>query len=541
MRKTIIFLVFVTIASSILDLIPPYLGKQVFDKGVMKNNIDSIVFFGLLTLGTYLLIFSTKFSGQVLFSIASNRFTLNLKKNILKRLSILPTEFFDKQRSGYLVNRINEADGISTVFSPTIFQFITGIIESIGALIIIINIDGQLVLLLVPFIPVLFFITTWMSKKLRTSIAVLKESSAITISGLQEIVTGINEIKQNDIESKKINHTIDQYKELTLKRIKQSLLVAGGLGSIGLITSLFSITVMIFIGILITNGQLTIGDYVALTGYSIKVITPIQSFGNLSLIFQPVIVSIQRLGVFFNTDTEQEIWGDREAYSLNGDIEFSHVAFGYDTSSSLVMRDCSFSISHGESVSIYGNNGIGKSTIFKLILGMYNNYKGNILIDKRELHEYSIFSLRKRIGIVSQNTFLFKGSLLDNIRISSPSIPEYRIKEVLKISGCEIIFGDNVANIQVEEYGKNLSGGQKQAAAIARCLLRDPDILLFDEATIHLDEVSSKIVLDAFINVFKDKTRIIITHDYTIAGLVDRILFLNDGMIQEAQLSELSQ
>lgn len=537
-RKAILIMAFVTIISGALGLLPPYLGKQVFDKGVMAGNASPIVFYGLLTLGAYFLAAALRFGSQVLFSVASNRFSLNLKSQILRRLLILPMEFFDKQRSGYLVSRVSEADAVTTLFSPSIFQFIAGLIEAVGALIIVINISGQVALLMLPFMPVFLVLTTWMSKKLRQSTNILRETSAVTIGGLQEIVSGVNEIKQYDTKGRKLSETLAQYKELASRSIKQSIFITTGTGSLGLLTSILSVAVMIFIGILITRDQLTIGDYIALTGYSMKIFAPVQMFGNLSLTFQPAIASMKRLGMFFESETEQELWGEKKVNEINGSINFTDVSFGYDVAVQPVLRNCNFSILPGESVAILGRNGSGKSTILKLILGMYHDYAGGILIDDIELHEYEITSIRNRTGIVSQNTFLFRGSLLDNIRMAASDASENDIERVLDSSGCTKLFGDKLDGIQIEEYGKNLSGGQRQAAAIARCLLKNPDILMFDEATTHLDNATRHVVLDAFKNTFKGKTRIIITHDYEIAKMADRVLLLEDGNIRELLYSE---
>jgi ABC-type multidrug transport system fused ATPase/permease subunit len=153
------------------------------------------------------------------------------------------------------------------------------------------------------------------------------------------------------------------------------------------------------------------------------------------------------------------------------------------------------------------------------------------------MKELDILSVRNRIGIVSQNTFLFRGSLLDNIKIANPSATRESIERAAELSGCNLVF-DNCSNVQIEEFGRNLSEGQKQAASIARCLLKNPDLLMFDEATTHLDTETRKIVLSAIKNMFSGKIRIIITHDYEVAKIADRILLLECGEVKEITKDE---
>jgi ABC-type bacteriocin/lantibiotic exporter with double-glycine peptidase domain len=462
-----------------------------------------------------------------------------LKSQILRRLLDIPAEFFDKQSSGYLVGRVSEADSVTAVFSPSIFQFIAGLIEAVGALAIVTSISGEIALLMLPFLPTFFVLTTWTSRRLRQSTVILKESSAITHGGVQEMMAGITEIKLSDAEGRKLNDVVGQYRSLASKSVSQSISMAVGNSSLGMLTNVLSVAITIFIGIMITRDQLTIGDYVALSGYSMKVFGPVQMFGNLSLILQPAVASMKRLGIFFESETEREIWGTSKVSSIDGKITFKGVSFGYDSTSEPILKDCSFSILPGQSVAIIGDNGAGKSTVLKLILGMYHNYRGEILLDDVELREYDIISVRSRVGVVSQHVVLFRGSLADNVRIASPDASDGRMGEVLEVSGCARLFGDKLNERRIEEHGKNLSGGQRQAAAIARCLLKNPDVLMFDEATTHLDTIARHVVLDAFQNAFREKTRIIVTHDCEIARIADRVYLLENGKVKELLHSEL--
>ena len=166
-------------------------------------------------------------------------------------------------------------------------------------------------------------------------------------------------------------------------------------------------------------------------------------------------------------------------------------------------------------------------------MGFYHNYRGKITISDIDLNQYDIESLRSRTNIVSQNVFLFKGSVKDNIKMAASNAIEHIIDEATYLSGCTTLFQDDLNKVQIEEFGRNLSGGQIQAVAIARCMLKNPDFLMFDEATTHLDKEVCQIVMHAIKNVFTDKTRIIITHDREIAKMADRTFMLEDEKIRE--------
>ncbi len=324
-----------------------------------------------------------------------------------------------------------------------------------------------------------------------------------------------------------------QFASVATTRIRQSISMGMGTQSLGFLTNVASIIVLMLSGIYIARGQLSIGDYVALAGYTGKLFVPVQLFGSLSLTLQPVLVALARLSIIFGGETEQEVWGKRRVEKINGAIECQNVRFAYNPAKGDVIRGVSFSIKPGERVALLGPNGSGKSTIVKLLLGFYPNYRGEILIDGVELHKYDVASLRKGIGIVSQNAFLFTGTLWENVKMSVPSAPDETMERVLALSGCAHVFSGDLRKIFIAEAGRNLSGGQRQAVAIARCLLKDPDLLIFDEATAHLDMQACKAVMDAFVNVFFGKTRILIAHDPGIAKFAERILLLKDGRIKE--------
>ncbi len=533
-KKMLIVVAFITILISLIALIPPYLGKYLFDEGVVTGNVDRIIYYGLLIIATYALFFVLGFIAQVIFSITSNRFTVEMKNQALERLLKLPMEFFDKKQSGYLANRLNEVDALSGLFSPTIFQFFSGLIQLAGALSIMISISKSITLVALLFVPFFYLITRTMSHRVKKTSHALMETSALMRGNLQENISGIPEIKQFNAESSKRQEMTKQFISVASKRIRQAFTLGMGTQSLGLLSSVAGVVVLILSGIYITRGQLSIGDYMALAGYTTLLFMPVQSFGSFSLTIQPVLAALARLSVIFKEKIEGELWGDKNVKKIEGTIIFKNVFFKYQSEKNYILKECNFSIAKSDCVAILGKNGAGKSTLVKLLLGFYPNYQGQILVDNTELHKYNIISFRKRIGIVSQNIVLFTGSLESNVKMAHPQATEEDMERAYTLSGCKEIFDKELSEVRISETGRNLSGGERQAVAIARCLLKNPDIIIFDEATAHLDKNTCKLVMQAFKDVFVDKTRILITHDQDIAKFADRILLLEKGTVKVA-------
>ena len=521
-----------TLLVSFVSLAPPYLTKLLFDRGIMVGEVGRIVYYGILAIVAYLLIAGGQFVAQALFVLASTRFTVEVKSQALGRLLGMPLEFLDREQSGYLVKRLNEVDALSGIFSPTIFQFISSIIQFGGAIGVMAAISPQVTGLALLFAPLYYFITRATSRTLRQSTQALMETTARTRGSLQEAVSGAADLKGLVAEEAKLREITRQFSTVAAQRLRQSVFMGGGTQSIGFLTNLASVLVLMLSGVLITRGRLSVGDYMALAGYVGRIFLPFQLFGSFALTVQPVLVALARLMPFFEEKTEKELWGDLKVDKLQGHVEFRNVFFAYNPAQGDVIRGVSFSIGPGERVALLGPNGSGKSTLMKLLLGFYPNYRGEILIDGVEFHKYDVASLRKRIGIVSQNAFLFTGTLWENVKIANPSATDEDVEQALALSGCIHVFSGDLRKVFITEAGRNLSGGQRQAVAIARCLLKNPELLIFDEATAHLDREAREVVMEAFARAFDGKTRILITHDPAVARFAGRVLLLENGKVK---------
>jgi ABC-type bacteriocin/lantibiotic exporter with double-glycine peptidase domain len=525
----------VVFVTSLISLLPPYLGKLLFDKGIATGDIRAIILFGLLTIGAYLLTSVLSFVGQAVFSIVDSRFIADVKSQAIQRLLHMRLEFFDKRKSGYLTEQLDEVTHLSAFVSPMNFDFLGSLVQFAGALLIMTQISFPITVGVLIFMPLFYFIAHRTSIALRESTDKLLEGTAQMRGSLQETISGVAEIKHSSAEDRKSGEAASQIQTIAGQQIKQSILTAIGMGSMGLLSSVISVGVLIASGVLIVRGEMSIGDYVAVAGYLGRLLAPAQEIGTLLPFIQPAVVALERLRPIFEEKTERDLTGSRYAESLNGAITFNNVTFGYETGKAPVINSCSFSIAPAESVAILGKNGAGKSTVVKLLLGFYPLYNGQIMIDGQELRDYDIGSLRKRVGLVSQHVVLFTGSLWDNVKMANPEASDEAVQRALSLSGCREVFPGSLCEVSVAEAGKTMSGGQRQAIAIARCLLKNPDVLIFDEGTVSLDTSAYNVVVNALSQVFADKTRILITHDPRVAANADTVLILEEGRVASYQ------
>ena len=313
----------IVVLLSLCALVPPYYSKLIFDDGVVGKDEGKILLYGGLAILFFFISLVLEFLSKTLFTITSNRFIVDVKGNVLNRLMIMPMAFFDTKQSGYLHSRINEVNSLSAMFSPTIFSFISSIIQFTGAFIIMFNISKTITFIMLCFIPVFYLIASQMSKALKRSSRQLMEMNAKTSGNLQESISSISDLKQFNSQEKNSKKLIKQFQDVAKKRILQSIFLSVGTQLLKFFSSAAGIIVLIISGIFIVKGELSLGDYVALAGYSGMLFVPVQLFGTFSLTIQPALVSLSRLRVIFDNKTEEELWGKKEFKGIA--VSYTHL------------------------------------------------------------------------------------------------------------------------------------------------------------------------------------------------------------------------
>ncbi|MCD6192985.1 MAG: ABC transporter ATP-binding protein [Candidatus Aminicenantes bacterium] len=454
----------------------------------------------------------------------------SLKKDLFHRLLHLPLSFYDKTQSGYLLSRIGEVEGLNFFFSNTMVRIVIGGFEFLFSLVILVHLNWRLTIISLLILPFLFLATRVYAKNIRKVSREVMEKAALVSRRIQDTLSGVDVVKvfsAEERETARLHHYLESYKQASVKRV---MVFSFSSELLSLIGAVGGFLVLWYSGWDIIRGNFTLGSYIAFSGYLAKLYGPTQLLASVGLSFQPALTALQRVEELMSLEKEEKGRGRRVTF-LRGEIEFRGVTFSYDQRP--VLRDISFKIRSGEKVLITGPNGSGKSTLVKLILGLYRPQEGEILLDGQKIEELSLESLRERISIVSQNTFLFNDTIWNNIHYSQPEASAKEVREAARLSGAEEFISQLAEgyNILVGETGKKLSGGEKQKIAIARALLKRADILIFDEATTHLDKESARRIGEMIASTFKEKTCLIISHQNKWFSGIDQVIRLDRGRL----------
>ena len=519
------------IALSLLALPSPYLMKLIFDKVLVARNTGLLNGIIILLVMIQLVRAILSLLTEYYFNLFSQEIMVKLKKNMFYRILRLPLSFFDKNQTGYILSRISEVEGLNFFFSNALTSMLISSLEFVFCLTMLFYLNWKLTLLSSVVLPIFYVLTKFYARGIRTLSYETYEKGAKISKQIQDSLSGVDVIKYFTAErriTERIHYFLDEYKNTAIRRnitctfCSELLALLGALG--GLIVLWYS-------GLNIIKGGFTVGSYIAFSAYIGRLYGPTQTFASLKLLLQPAAVALCRVSELMDLAGEEETEAGLKIRNINREIEFKSVFFSYGNRQ--VLSNVSFKIRKGDKVMLVGPNGSGKSTIIKLIMALYSVKKGNILIDDQEINKISKYSLRERISIISQNTFLFNDTIKNNILYSKPEATKNEIEEAARLAGildfierCEADF-----DTEVGENGVRLSGGEKQKISIARAILKDADLIIFDEATSQLDEESKDNINNLIINKFKNKTCIMTSHRVFCIPGITKIYFLHGGQL----------
>lgn len=520
-------LIILVIVISVIDVGIPYTLKLLFDEGIQKENFQIFTFFILFTIGLYVFKAILNIVCNKLYVTTSNFIVEGIEKSIFWRLLRMPLSFYDKYGKGYILARMNEVEKIGILFSPSMLKVLINCISLIGAIIMIGLIEFRIIIILLLMVPFLYFFSKNNTIKLNQSMLELREAVANKLNILQIDINAVQDIKQLNIEYVCQNNYNDFIHNNVEKNIEYGNRTSIGNEGITLFAAVANVLVIFFIGIMMINQDLGTGDYIALTSYVGKILYPIHQVAALSITIQPALLSLKRMDFFYKNLIEDENKQGIKVGKITK-IEFKNVKFTYPETSKVVLDNVSFEVQKGEKIVLSGENGSGKTTISKLLLRFYHNYQGEILINEKELRMYDTGNIRSKIGIISQKTELFPGTIEDNIIAGRPGIDAAKLQHVIEI--CDLqgtIEWAHKYNFRLSANANNLSGGQIQRLAIARAIISDPDVLILDEVNNNLDDKAQNMILDLVDKHLSDAIVFIITHDNKMKAKGDQLINLS--------------
>jgi ATP-binding cassette, subfamily B, multidrug efflux pump len=545
--------IIITIVAQIFSLFTPELiGKSFkaideFSKnGQSKAAIQQELIINiLLIIGTTLIAGFLTFLMRQTLIVMSRHVEFDLKNEIFQQYEVLTQNFYKRNRTGDLMSRITEdVARVRMYVGPAVMYTINTIIRFTMVIIYMYSISPKLTFYTLLPLPILSYLIFKISKEINVRSTVFQQNLSNVSSFSQEVFSGIRVIKAYALENQQNQNLNDlavesKDKSMSLAKI-QTLFIPLILALIGL-----SNLIVIYVGgnMYINNDPAVqdIGTIAKFILYVNMLNWPVTSIGWVSSLIQEAEASQKRINEFLKIEPDIKN-NSTSSTPIQGEIEFKNVTFTYEDTNITALENVSFKVNKGETLAILGKTGSGKSTILSLITRLYDVQQGSVTMDKKPLAELNLFDLRNSIGIVPQDAFLFSDSIKNNIKFGKENATDEEVVEAAK----KAVVHDNIIafNQQYEtilgERGITLSGGQKQRVSIARAIIKNPDILLFDDCLSAVDTETEEQILNNLLAISENKTTIIVSHRVSSAKNADQIIILEEGkIIQQGSHNQL--
>ncbi len=531
------------IIASVIDLVYPMLFKYLIDGVLLSGDNRLLNYIGLAAILLFLIKGVFNFGQVYLLSGIGEKVITDLRNDLYKYLQGLSLSFYEKRQTGDLISRAtNDINIIQTSITTGIPGMIIQPLKLIGIIIILIYFNWKLSLLAFLIFPIVGLIFNKFGKKMRLVSNKIQNRVGTITTILQETISGIMVVKAFGMEGKEIAK-FNEANHKTLDANLKGVQIRATLTPV--VEFILAIGTAIFFwygGHLVIEGELKTGELIVFLTYMAMLMSPINILSENYNLFQKAVGSAERVFEIFATD--EKVKESRDAFDLpeiKGKVEFKNVFFSYNAEEE-ILTDINLAANSGEIIALVGHSGAGKSTLVNLIPRFYDIVQGEILIDGINIKGVTLKSLRRQIGIVPQDTILFKGTITENIAYGSNNKnSEEIIKAAKKANAHDFIINfKNGYETEVGERGVSLSGGQKQRISIARAILTNPRILILDEATSSLDMKSEALVQEALERLMRDRTTFVIAHRLSTVINADRIVVLENGrIIEQGTHSEL--
>ncbi|GFN33530.1 ABC transporter ATP-binding protein [Paenibacillus xylaniclasticus] len=536
--RLMIVAVFSVVAISLLEFIIPQLTRYTIDVIIPGNYYDRLLPLGAGILGAALLLGVLNFISSSSTASLGQRIIYDLRNDLYRHINRLDLGFFDRNRTGDLMSRVtSDVGALQQLISSTMIQMTTDMFTFIAITVYMLFLDWRLTVLLLLTFPLMIVTTRLFGKRMRKSFRTVQDSVAEVSDHLQNTLSGIRLIKSFATESLESDRFSDRSKRNMEANIQVVKLRAVYEPIIDLLNYLGLAIVLVFGAWLTMKGNMSVGTVVAVIAYLRLLQNPIRRFSRVMNTIQQAAAAYDRIAEILNT--KPEIVDADDAVPLlevEGKVVFHDVGFRYEGTKHQVLSGFNLELAAGKVTALVGSSGSGKSTIAHLIARFYEPQEGRITIDDYPLSKVTLASLRERIGIVSQDIILFNGSVRDNIGYGKQDATEEEIMAAARAANAHAFiesFPDGY-NTQIGERGVKLSGGQKQRISIARVILKNPQLIILDEATASLDTESEHLIQEALGKLLRGKTCLVIAHRLSTIQQADQIHVLEYGRIVES-------
>jgi ATP-binding cassette subfamily B protein len=518
------------------EAIRPLLIKRAIDDHIAVGNITglwvpALAFFGLLLFELVAGAFRSYLTTWV-----GQRAMHDLRERLFDRLQRLPIPFFDKNAIGRLMTRVTtDVEVLNDLFSSGVVAIIGDVVLMVAIACMMFAMDWRLALATLILLPAIAVVSFFFRSRMRDAYRDIRRWIARLNAFLQERVTGLSivqlfrreEDSRREFEAINREHRDSQLRSVFYHSLFYPLVEVGGAVAVALI--------LWYGGGQILRGTLTFGTLVAFLQYLHKFYSPIRDLAEKWNLLQAAMASGERLVALLDEPTDVDAGTDRGLPEPRGEIEFRDVWFRYGTDDDWTLRGVSFRVAPGERVALVGPTGSGKTTCASLLTRFYEVERGRILLDGTDVRDYPRAELRRRIGLVVQDVFLFSDTVRENVRLHDESVDEERVRRSIEAIGADRFVDELPRGLDTEvgERGRALSTGQKQLLAFARALTFDPPVLVLDEATSSVDSESERLIESAEARLLSGRTSIVIAHRLATIRSVDRIVVIHHGEVRE--------
>jgi ATP-binding cassette subfamily B protein len=522
-------------AVAVCDLFYPMITRNIINIYVPNQQFELMIKWLLILGGIYVLKFGLNYYITYYGHIMGVKMQANMRKDIFEHLQDLPFVFFDENKTGSLSSRIiNDLMDISELAHHGPEDLFISTVMLIGSFIMLSRINLPLSLIVFSIVPLLILVAMKLRIKMEDAFMETRETIGEVNATIENSISGIRVSKafsNKEIEIEKFNKNNSKFQEARRKAYK--VMAEFHVGS-SFIIDILNIVVLSAGAIFFFKGRINFGDFAAFLLYIGNFLNPIRKLVNFVEQYQSGISGFKRFAEIMEKDVEKDDPGAEDIFEVRGDISFNKVTFAYDDNKE-ILKDISFDIEAGETVALVGPSGGGKTTLCHLIPRFYEIEEGSISIDNIDIRKFTRRSLRKNIGIVQQDVFLFTGTIYENIQCGKFDASREEVYEAAKKANIHdfIMSLPEGFDTYVGERGVKLSGGQKQRISIARVFLKNPPILVLDEATSALDNATELLIQKSLEELSRGRTTVVVAHRLSTIKNADEIIVLTEKGIQE--------
>lgn len=539
-RKELLLAALFTFLHSFTVLIPPYLTQRVVDDYILPGNPEGMIFLMSVFFTLYGASWYFAYQQRIWSQAAGQRAVFTIRNELHKKIVSLPLRFHEYHKKGTLSSLLmNDVSSISKAITEGIIGLMSDLLILLGITLMMYRMQPQLTMLLLATLPLILITMALLGRRIREAFTEVREKTADLNAQVEENFSGIRVIQSLGIQEKSEEY-FDQISQKSVHaNVKAMVLLALFFPIMSLTTGFGNAILLWYGGIQVQTSGITLGIFVAFLAYIRKFYMPMRNLSDLYNIYLSAFASLHRIVDVMSIESEEArlLKLNPESVQLNSNlfqfqITFKHLYFSYDTEP--VLKGLHLDIKKGERIGIVGESGTGKSSLIRLLTALDNPLQGEILLDDQRISTIPLSFLRKKIAVVPQTTFLFSDTIANNIRQGNPKASLCQVQQASKKAKAHdmIMRLPNQYETILGEGGVGLSGGQRQLISFARALLKEPEVLILDEATSSMDIFLEDLLLQSIDDIIGSKTAIIISHRIRTIQNLDRICILRNGQIE---------